>query len=284
MAGPLLLSNLRSTKVFDNIPPKICPATLSVDFDFSIQTTYVIDFNQQLDVKDIEFVQGIYVDNSLNSAALSITNSVTKQKLIWPAFWQGYQPFLWADRSSITVTCADNTQTDTWVQFLTMPTQPVMWDSRSSSGTIAANVTIVNPLSVSGNVKVDIAESATLTVTETTLDTACTPFHLVSAASNNATSVKASAGKVFTVAGYNNTATIAYLKLYNKASAPTPASDTPVQTYLIPANTNGAGFNFSVTNGLSFATGIALAIVGGIGDSDNTSVAANAFVIDIGYV
>jgi hypothetical protein len=107
----------------------------------------------------------------------------------------------------------------------------------------------------------------------------------VSTATNNATSVKASAGQVYNVSAFNNSTNTGYLKLYNKASAPTPASDTPLQTYLIPAGngTSGAGFVLPVAKGLAFSTGIAFAIVGGIGVTDNTSVAANAFVVNVCY-
>jgi hypothetical protein len=108
--------------------------------------------------------------------------------------------------------------------------------------------------------------------------------HFVSANSNNATSLKASAGTVFGVQVFNNSANIAYLKFYNKASAPSPASDTPYKVIGIPANTSGAGSNVTFgPDGLPFSTGIAYALVGGIGDTDNTSVAANAYLGEIDW-
>lgn len=112
-----------------------------------------------------------------------------------------------------------------------------------------------------------------------------TTSHLIATNTTNATSLKASAGTVgFIQLGSLSTTAIAYLKLYDKASAPVPASDTPVQVYIIPYATGGAGNNPQIPiQGLNFATGIAYAVTGGIADNDNTAVAAATFAINIGY-
>lgn len=102
-------------------------------------------------------------------------------------------------------------------------------------------------------------------------------------ASNNATSVKGSAGSIAQIRVFNNSASIAYLKLYNKASAPNPAADTVFDKILIPANTSGAGAVLSIQYGQKFTTGIAFAVVSGFGDTDNTSVAASAYSVTILY-
>lgn len=101
--------------------------------------------------------------------------------------------------------------------------------------------------------------------------------------SNNATTVKASAGQVYAIQVFNVTATVAYLKLYNKASNPAPASDTPVKVIPIPANTSVGGVSVKWEKGLEFTTGIAYAVVTGISSTDNTSVAANSGIVNIDY-
>lgn len=94
-----------------------------------------------------------------------------------------------------------------------------------------------------------------------------------SAATVNETSVKGSAGQVYAIHVANNHATNkAYLKLYNKATAPTAGTDVPVATHLIPAS--GAR-DIPVSYGDAFATGIGYAITGGAADSDTTAVAAD---------
>lgn len=94
-----------------------------------------------------------------------------------------------------------------------------------------------------------------------------------SAASTNATSVKATAGNVLCVSASNMTASAKYLKLYNKASAPTVGTDVPVMTIPIPANGH-VTMDFGQT-GHRFTTGIALAITGAQPIADTTAVAAS---------
>ena len=106
---------------------------------------------------------------------------------------------------------------------------------------------------------------------------------LVSAASTNATSLKASAGLLTLVYAVNLNAAVRYLKFYNKASAPTVGTDTPVLTLPIPASTTGAGFMLVVPGGLAFSTGIAYATTTGVADSDTAAVAANEIIVAFGY-
>jgi hypothetical protein len=105
---------------------------------------------------------------------------------------------------------------------------------------------------------------------------------LISAATTNATSVKASAGQVYAIYAHNLNAAVRYLKLYNKASAPTVGTDTPVLTLPIPGNTAGAGFVLDTGGmGIAFATGIALALTTGVADADTGAVAASEIVCTV---
>ena len=111
-----------------------------------------------------------------------------------------------------------------------------------------------------------------------------TPYKLVSAASTNATSLKASAGQVFMITASNVNAAACYLKFYNKASAPTVGTDTPILTFIIPGNTAGAGTNIPVPAcGIAFDTGIAFATTVEATDAGTTGVAADEVVINIAY-
>jgi hypothetical protein len=110
-----------------------------------------------------------------------------------------------------------------------------------------------------------------------------TPARLISAASTNATSVKASAGQLGFIFAVNLNAAVRYLKLYNKASAPTVGTDTPIATLPIPASTTGAGFVLPIPGGVNFSTGIAYAVTTGVADSDTAAVAANEILLFMGY-
>jgi hypothetical protein len=105
----------------------------------------------------------------------------------------------------------------------------------------------------------------------------------VSAASTNATSVKGSAGKVYAIQASNVNASARYLKLYNKATAPTVGSDTIVKTLIIPGNTAGAGTNIVFPTGIEFTTGIAFALTTEATDAGTTGVAASEIVVNIDY-
>lgn len=120
-----------------------------------------------------------------------------------------------------------------------------------------------------------------LTTLYTLFTTGYTPYHLRSAASNNATSLKASAGRVGWITASNTNATERWLKFYDKASAPTPGSDTVKQAFLIPGGSSGTNIPLPMM-GMAFALGIAFAIVTGESNTDNTSVAAGEIHVNIG--
>lgn len=133
--------------------------------------------------------------------------------------------------------------------------------------------TTTQPVSISGTVIISSvpATSGGLSTTK-----------LVSAAGTNATSVKASAGQLYNVQAFNtNASSLRYLKLYNKTSPPTVGTDTPLNTWLIPAN--GSGVVIEMSNGLACSAGIAFAITGGMADSDTTAIAAAEVVVNLQY-
>lgn len=108
-----------------------------------------------------------------------------------------------------------------------------------------------------------------------------TPYKLNSAASTNATSVSATANTL--LYGYyisNTNAAVRYVKFYNKASAPTVGTDTPVLVLAIPGS--GAA-NVSFPAGINFTTGLAFATTTGAADSDTGAVAANEVIVNLVY-
>lgn len=110
-----------------------------------------------------------------------------------------------------------------------------------------------------------------------------TPSMTISAASTNATSVKGSAGQLYTVFASNINAAVRYLKIFNKATAPTVGTDVPVLVFAIPGNTAGAGLALDSTHGFALGTGLAFAITTGVATADTGAVAANELVINLGY-
>lgn len=110
------------------------------------------------------------------------------------------------------------------------------------------------------------------------------PFHYLSGASNNSTLVSGAGQNILKwLIVYNNTATIYYLKFYNKAVAPTCGTDTPVITVPLPPNTTSTGVLGIDLDDTRFTAGIGFCITAGQADNDNTN-SATGITLNLGYL
>ena len=112
-------------------------------------------------------------------------------------------------------------------------------------------------------------------------------FHINggTAATTNATVVKAASGVVGWVAAISTNTEIVYLRFYDSATTPNPASSTNARPSLpVPASATGSGFAISFGNqGMQFINGISFVVTGGDGsDTDNVAAVTGVF-ITIGY-
>jgi len=110
---------------------------------------------------------------------------------------------------------------------------------------------------------------------------AASTYHAISAASTNAAVVKSTPG---VVTGYyisNRSSGFRAVKLYNKATAPTVGMDVPRVVLDIPFE---SAANIALDPPLAFETGIGIAIVTGIADSDATAVALNDVAVSLFYL
>jgi hypothetical protein len=128
-----------------------------------------------------------------------------------------------------------------------------------------------------------IASGVPQNVTPTpTAGQGCTPYHLSggTAASTNSTSVKASAvGTVCRWTLVSTSATLAYLKVYDSAGAPTCSSATGLKhVYPIPSGTTGGGLQVIDVMGEAYANGIGFCVTGGGGDTDNTNAPTGVYI------
>lgn len=110
---------------------------------------------------------------------------------------------------------------------------------------------------------------------------AITQYNLISAATTNAASIKATLGKVYWLYAVNTGATAAVVKLYNKASAPTVGTDVPV--VLLPLAAGASGYIDFSSLGYDFSVGIAISISGGILDADVAAVLAAQVKVSLKY-
>lgn len=98
-----------------------------------------------------------------------------------------------------------------------------------------------------------------------------------------AVAVKPSPGTVYSIDGFNNGASLAYVKLYAAVLPFTCGTGTPFARYMIPYGTSssGGGFNISNINGDAYSTGIVMCITTGIADSDTGAPAAGQFIVNV---
>lgn len=130
------------------------------------------------------------------------------------------------------------------------------------------------------------AVTGTVTVAATSLNASASYGaglfnNLISTATTNSLLIKTGATNLNDLTASNNGAGVAYVKLYNKASAPTVGTDVPIKVIMIPAGgTIQVGFG---TYGLRTPLGAGVAITGGIANTDTTAVAASQVSVGISY-
>jgi hypothetical protein len=123
-----------------------------------------------------------------------------------------------------------------------------------------------------------ISGTVTATVTAGTVNPVvpATPYFLNSAASTNGALILTGTSNLSSFYATNIGASAAYIKLYNKATAPVVGTDVPEMIIPVPAAVSGVpgvaqppiGFH-----GLRFPLGLGIAITGGSADNDTTAVA-----------
>ena len=107
-------------------------------------------------------------------------------------------------------------------------------------------------------------------------------------AANNVTAIQISdtPGAVYSVDGFSNNTTLAYVKLYNaKASNVTCGTNTPQARYMIPfgQTSSGGGFTLPNINGDAYGVGISMCITTGIADNDTGAPAATSYIVNVHF-
>jgi hypothetical protein len=113
--------------------------------------------------------------------------------------------------------------------------------------------------------------------TAPTASNGLTSFRAAGVTTTAVGAIKATGGKIHRIAIASAAAGNNYLKLYN-TSTPTVGTTTPVYTIAIPA----AGLNLIDLFGLSFSTGIGMAVTGAYADTDTS--APTGYTAQIDYV
>lgn len=105
---------------------------------------------------------------------------------------------------------------------------------------------------------------------------------------NNTTGVLVASGQrtIYGAEVGGLTTTAAFLKIYDKATAPACGTDTPIKRLVIPgasATTIGGSQSYQFIVGINIALGLGYCITTGIADADTTAPAATTYVVNIDY-
>lgn len=149
---------------------------------------------------------------------------------------------------------------------------------------MGVNANILGPIDGSGYVEVNCKTGCGAGGTMSLVPEASgglSTKHFVAAASDNATNVKASAGQVYSIDGYNNAAYPVYFKLYNASSSPTGCAATNL--FKVVGLQAGTQHTLQSEEGWAMGTGIGYCLTKGITDTDDTAVLLSDATVDIGY-
>jgi len=110
----------------------------------------------------------------------------------------------------------------------------------------------------------------------------CSIFHLVSAATTNATRIKSGAGQIYAVSVSNRSAGqySVYVKFHDSNSNPPTAGTGVVWTVAVQSGTDRY---VQSPLGASFTNGIGITIVKDVTDAGTTAVASGDCVVDVFY-
>jgi len=171
--------------------------------------------------------------------------------------------------------------TGTVTAYGTAPTGNVFGVNAYITNTPAVTITSGTVTTVSTVTAVTNITNGTPISPSATIGGFTTYSTLIAAATTNATLVKASSGNIGVINVFNAAASVRYLKLFNKATAPVPGTDTPILNIPI-----GAGQSVTISNpaGIKFATGIGFALTGGSALLDATACTAGDVILNIAYI
>jgi hypothetical protein len=196
--------------------------------------------------------------------AIVVTQSPNNTVGVTGTFWQATQPVsgtFWQTTQPISAASLPLPTGASLDATLTGGTQR----NRITDGTNNAAVKAASTQAAAADPAVVVAQSPNTY--------ASSRFRLLSAAATtNLTNVKNAAGRLFKLRGYCAKAAVCYLKIYDKATAPVVATDTPIFTFALKASDV---FDIDLgALGYPFANGIGFGMTGANADTDATALVA----------
>lgn len=180
--------------------------------------------------------------------------------------------FLWSYNGTV-APASTTTWTVAFAAVEKFANMPVYIQGQEMQGTdAAAPVTTVGNVAITGTVTANLGTTGTVDPRVPP-----TPYFVNSLATTNGALVLTGTSGVPALYATNTGATPAFVKLYNKATAPTVGTDVPEMIIPVPAAVSGVPGVAELSPGFNnyrFTLGLGIAITGGAADTDTTAVAA----------
>lgn len=125
MTSPISLSGVYGAN--NVLIPKGGPKVVGANLDFSTVAEILIDGQQIVSQGQIEFLQGMFVDNADNGVSVSFEMSTTGQRLVIPARAQGYFAILVPNEPRIIARMSQLNNRRVRVLFYNVPIQSHYW-------------------------------------------------------------------------------------------------------------------------------------------------------------
>lgn len=125
MSTILNAEQLQQCPVQNQVVPAKGPKAIPIILDFSVDTEFQLDYSNVQAQGRFELLQGLFVDNSNNGSALTITIEGTAQRLIVPATSQAYLPVLCQNPVKLSFDSAGGVSVKAYL--LNFPVAPAVW-------------------------------------------------------------------------------------------------------------------------------------------------------------
>ncbi len=192
------MSRDNKTEIFNMVLPNSGPVAIPKFLDFSTTSSIDVDFTQVVNNGWVDFISGVYLDNSDNAFSVTFVCNGTNQRLTFPAGACGYIPLLLASPPKLTIAVSASGGTITPI-FYNVPMLPFLFQKDLGSGggggdvnlTELAGVALTDfvPIKPIGSTVVDYSKAITATGVSETLFAAgeCSAFLAVDNPTGNQT-------------------------------------------------------------------------------------------------
>lgn len=123
--------------VANQTTPDEGPKAVPVRVDFSVDQNWALDLSVQSNMAILRAVQSMFVDNSLNPAALYIQATTLRQTIVVPPFSQGYIPILAVTPTKLVLNSTGGVVV--MLHFLNVPMPLHIWGIASSTFNLDGN-------------------------------------------------------------------------------------------------------------------------------------------------